>query len=86
MKAADTLEQALARERLRRRVPGPEVRRLLRESAGVSQAALARTLGVDRASISRWESGDRFPGPDLIPRYLEALDRLARARGTEPTV
>jgi DNA-binding transcriptional regulator YiaG len=83
MENFDALEQALARERLRRRLPGPEVRRLLRESAGVSQTELARALDVDRASVSRWKSGARCPGPAVMPRYIAALERLARARGTE---
>jgi len=82
MGTADPLDQALAREQLRQRLPRPELRRLLRTSAGVTQTALAQTLGVTPASISRWESGARRPGPDMLVRYLGALDRLARARGT----
>ena len=85
MEPSDALEQALAREQLRQRLPRPEVRRLLRTSAGVSQSALAQALGVTAASISRWESGARRPGPGILPHYLSALDRLARARGIEPT-
>lgn len=83
MESFDALEQALARERLRRRLPGPEVRRLVREAAGVTQTELARALAVDRATVSRWESGDRSPGPDMMPRYLAALERLSRAHGAE---
>ena len=79
----NALEAALARARLQRRLPCPELRRYLREGAGISQTDLARVLSVDRASVSRWESGTRRPGPGLLGKYLDVLDQLARARGTE---
>lgn len=43
-----------------RRVVGDNVRRL-RKAAGLSQAALAERMGVDRAYISGLERGQRNP-------------------------
>lgn len=42
-----------------------------RLAQGLSQAALARKLGVSRVSISRWESGDRRPDERIIPRIID---------------
>lgn len=33
----------------------------------LSQAELARTLGVSRLTVTRWETGERKIGPSLIP-------------------
>lgn len=72
------LDEALERARLRRRLPDPQTRRVLRERAGITQTALAEALGVDRATVSRWESGDREPVDDYLPSYIAALNRFAR--------
>ncbi len=61
----------------RRRLPSPELRKLIREEARVSQEELAETLGVRRATVSRWESGARTPTGPLFDAYLEALSRLS---------
>ena len=37
--------------------------REIREERGVSQAALARHIGVGRRSVVRWESGESSPSP-----------------------
>jgi DNA-binding transcriptional regulator YiaG len=50
--------------------------RRIREKAMVSQAELARHLGVAVATLSRWENGERSPRSDLALRYSEALDTL----------
>jgi transcriptional regulator with XRE-family HTH domain len=72
------LNQLLETERQRRALPPPAVRRAIRERAGLSQWDLARVLRVDRATISRYETGDREPRRSFIPRYLAALERLAQ--------
>lgn len=71
------LTAALAIGRLRRRLPSPETRLLLRERAGISQDAVAQAVGVDRATVSRWESGEREPRDRHLARYVDVLDRLA---------
>lgn len=68
---------ALARARVRRRLPSPEGRRLLRARAGLSQLELAAAVGVNRCSLSRWESGTRNPRATTAARYLEVLERIA---------
>jgi transcriptional regulator with XRE-family HTH domain len=70
------LEAELQRAKARGELPPPALRRLLRERAGLSQAALARALGVHRAVLSRWETGERTPRDGR--GYLDALARLER--------
>jgi DNA-binding transcriptional regulator YiaG len=73
----NALERALEHARLRRRLPDPASRRSLRGRAGLTQGDLARALSVDRATISRWESGQRDPDRDHLASYVDLLDRLA---------
>ena len=74
---ATALTRALEAARLRSTLPAAPVRRRIREHAGVPQAAIAGALGVDRATVSRWETGSRMPHGPLLRRYLTLLDRLA---------
>jgi transcriptional regulator with XRE-family HTH domain len=74
----DVLDQAIDHARLRRELPGPRRRRLIREAAGIPQGALASALGVARPTLSRWESGARAPRTKHLAAYVEALGRLAR--------
>jgi DNA-binding transcriptional regulator YiaG len=74
----DTLTDALERSRLRRRLPEPAERRLLRERVGLSQGDIARALKVTRPTICRWESGSRDPGRQHLAAYIELLNRLTR--------
>lgn len=63
----------------RRRLPTPAMAREIRRAAGVSQARVARELGVTAVAVSRWENGRRTPrGSDLMG-YLRILDKLRRA-------
>jgi len=75
---ADTLARIIEKRRVAKRLPEPRIRRLLRKRAGLSQQDLADVLGVDRATVSRWESGERDPWPSHVGSYMDALDRLAR--------
>ena len=77
---ADPLDALLAHQARLRRLPEPSIRRALREHHGLSQGQLARLLGVDRASVSRYESGERTPRPSVAERYLDVLERLAARR------
>ena len=43
-----------------------------RTQLGLSQAGLSRALGVDRATVSKWESG-QHPIPVHIALAMEAL-------------
>lgn len=45
----------------------------LREKAGITQAALADALGVDRTTVTTWEIGRSFPRAELLPKLAAAL-------------
>jgi transcriptional regulator with XRE-family HTH domain len=51
--------------------------RLLRESAGLTQAELARKTGMGKSQLSKYENGKELP-------KLETLERLLEVLGTEP--
>lgn len=50
----------------------------LRESAGLSQAEIARVARVSMASVSRWEAGKRRPTGDAAIRYAKTLRSIRR--------
>ena len=56
-----------------RRMVGRNVQRL-RKAAGLSQAALAERMGVDRAYVSGLELGQRNPTVVTLWHLSEALD------------
>ncbi len=60
------------------RIPTPEVCRALRRRAGLTQTDLAEVLGIDRASVARYELGTRRPRGETAAAYRQLLDRLAR--------
>ena len=72
------LDELLEEARARDSVPPVELRRLLRERVGLTQAELGRALGVDAATISRWEAGLRSPRGQSRGAYARLLERLAR--------
>lgn len=71
------LDRAAARAEVVRRLPPPQVRRLLRERSGLTQEEVAGLMKVSRPTVSRWESGSRSPRRKALERYLAVLDRLA---------
>lgn len=58
---------------------GKRLRRL-RRATGTKQEALALQLGINQATISRWESGVQTPTPTL---QQSAMELLALARGDD---
>jgi len=62
-----------------RRLPTPATARLIRVTAGVSQARLAKELGVHRMTIVRWESGQRAPRGSHRAEYSRLLQQLKEA-------
>ena len=74
------VETLITRSRNRRALPEPRLRRLIRESARLSQNDVAQVVGVNRSAVSRLESGQRTPRDDQIEAYLGVLDRLASER------
>jgi transcriptional regulator with XRE-family HTH domain len=63
--------------RLRRGLPDPELRRIIRRRAGLSQAEVGAAVGVDAPTVCRWESGSRNPRQPAKDRYAALLARLA---------
>ncbi len=51
--------------------------RTLRESAGLTQAELARRAGLGKSRLSKYESGKELP-------KLASLEKLLRVLGAEP--
>jgi transcriptional regulator with XRE-family HTH domain len=71
--SADDLLEEVRRERA---LPPPRTLRLIRMTAGVSQARLAHELGIGRVSVARYELGTRKPRGALLARYIELLEAL----------
>lgn len=47
--------------------------RLLRRAANLTQAQLAKTIGVHTITVNRWENGAMVPKSDVLLRLAEAL-------------
>lgn len=73
----DPLGVALEKRQLRLRLPSAPQRRLLRLRAMISQETIAQSVGVDRATVCRWETGEREPRDEHLADYINVLDRLA---------
>lgn len=60
----------------------------LRDQLGISRAQLAREIGVNQATLWRWETGKFNPTPlaeKQVERVLQRLRRRATGRGaSEP--
>ena len=61
-----------------------------REAAGLSKVELARRLGVDRATVSRWEQGlNRPEDADVVKRFADLLavdlEHALAAAGLRPS-
>jgi DNA-binding transcriptional regulator YiaG len=63
----------------RRALPEPQVCKLLRTTAGVSLAEVAKAVGVSKQAVWTWEEGTRRPTGARLERYLAVLDTLRGA-------
>ena len=61
----------------RRRAQDGSARRI-RQQAGLTLAEVAKALGVDESSVSRWEGGSRQPRADVAVRWAQLLAELER--------
>jgi transcriptional regulator with XRE-family HTH domain len=50
--------------------------RTIRVAAGISLGELAKSVGVDRSTILRWESGERRPRGAAALRYAQTVRDL----------
>jgi DNA-binding transcriptional regulator YiaG len=62
----------------RRSMPSPKKRRTIRKKAGLTQEDVARPLGVDAATVCRWEAGGSSPRGASFDAYLRLLETLQR--------
>lgn len=63
-------------------LPTPTACRAIREAARVSQADVARTLGVARETVYRWENGIREPRGSRLRDYVALLEMMQREIGS----
>ncbi len=72
-----SINGTLARGKARRRLQDePEMGRILRRRAGLSQQDVAGLVGVKRSAVARWERGTRTPRATALERYVQLLERL----------
>lgn len=45
----------------------------LRKKAGYSQMELAKQIGVTQSNVAKWETGNYFPRPVLLPVLADLL-------------
>ncbi len=76
------LARALRSARWKRELPPVEVRRLARIQSGVTQDAIAQSIGVTPQAVSQWESGVRDPQGNHLRRYVTILRRLSKQVAT----
>lgn len=72
----DAIDSLLASLTSQPALPEAQVRRDLRERAGLSKAQVARALGVSPSTVTGWETG-RDPSGGLRTKYAYLLDGLA---------
>jgi DNA-binding transcriptional regulator YiaG len=59
-----------------RQMASSGVGRMIREAAGLSLAEMGRAVGVDPATVWRWETGERTPMAERAVRYRDFLIEL----------
>jgi transcriptional regulator with XRE-family HTH domain len=83
MPVAQTPEAVLSLVELRAAIASGRVREI-RQKARLSQAELAKALGVTPAAVSRWESRQRQPKGEAAERLAHLLPLLASAVNEPP--
>jgi len=78
----DAIDSLLASVGPQTELPAPELRRGLRERAGLSKAQVARALGVSPSTVSGWESG-RDPAGEVRTKYAYLLEGLSTKLTTD---
>jgi DNA-binding transcriptional regulator YiaG len=60
--------------------------RSIRVAARLSLRDMARWVGVDPATVHRWETGKSVPAPEHAERWLDALAELADLATAPPEI
>jgi DNA-binding transcriptional regulator YiaG len=71
------INEALTQAKAKRDLPTPNEARRIREAAGLTQQQIGEAVGVDGATVCRWESGERHPRGPSARLYLAVLGRAA---------
>ena len=58
---------------------GSGTARQIREAAGLTQADIAKLIGVGASAMSRLEAGTRAPRPETAIKWAAVLAKLERA-------
>ena len=74
----DTLEELLELKRVRMLAETGKARKI-REASKITQAELARFVGVTGVTLGSWDNGEHIPRLKVGLRWLQALDELAGA-------
>ena len=45
----------------------------LRKEVGMSQSDLANALGIERSTIAKYETGDRYPDIEMLCKIADVL-------------
>jgi DNA-binding transcriptional regulator YiaG len=83
-KTPETIDAVMERVRVRRMLPSPDALRVIRQKAGLSQGDVAAVLGVERVTVSTWETGRHTPRGAVLDAYMALLLVLGqRTNGEE---
>ena len=44
-----------------------------RQQQGITQGNLAKLIGVERSTVSKWETGKGIPGVEMLPKLADML-------------
>ncbi len=48
--------------------------RAIRIHRGFTQESLANELGIDRSTVTKWETGESMPRAELLPKIAKVLN------------
>src|SRR5438270_5070060 len=76
-----SVSESMREAPMEQRLPFPQQLKRERELRNLSQEELAARVGTDPKTVSRWESGERFPRPDSREALCELFGKNAEELG-----